>query len=131
MAAPKPFGVAVFALLLPLASLGQNSPYTSGHDFLTTYMDVHFRYYYDSSGAVPDTINQERLYLVGANEACVTVRVPGQNFRQSYRVPKDSIVAVLLPPLVNYPFETLSNRAVFVESNAPVSLIQGTNIGGG
>lgn len=124
----------IFALALFLCTWqtsAQHSPLTAGTDFLTTYCDFERMILQNTVPSDYDTNIYHALYLIGVNQACVTVQVAGVGFRQQYFVPKDSILKILLPANPIFPFETQIPRAIGIQSTAPIGVTQATNVGKG
>jgi gliding motility-associated-like protein len=123
-----------FLVFFAFHAYSQNSAYTAGTQFTTTFVDVqknaelHFGI---SDPSKYDSLVYNTLYLATAQRSCVTIRVPDLNYKQQVNVPADSVVALQLPYSPLWLFDSAYKRVVLVDATSPIMLYQANNIGKG
>lgn len=122
----------IFLVFSAISIVGQNSPYRSGCTFYTIYSEPNkwWAQNVDSNQPGFDTIvTRTTLHIVGVNPACVEVRIPHLNYRNSFSIEKDSVESILLPPNPVIPYAEPTLNLIYIESNLPVTVIQSSNTG--
>jgi gliding motility-associated-like protein len=123
-----------FLVFFTFKAFSQNSPYTAGTQFTTTFVDVqknaelHFGI---SDPTQYDTLVYNTLYVGAVQRSCVTFRVPDLNYTYQVNVPADSVLSVRLPYSPLWLFDSAYKRVVLIDATSPIMLYQANNIGKG
>lgn len=111
--------------------LAQNSPIQSGTDFFTIYTEPHKwnSFFFQTNDGNSDTNSITELVILGVNESCFQVNIPHLNYQYSGVVLKDSAHRITLPYNPRFPADSIVQNGIYIKSNHPVSVVQGTSLG--